>query len=210
MNRQLTRCVLVSLAFAGYVSAAEVQPRLTVLLYDFAGIAPDVLAMAKRQTAKVYGSSGVEIDWIACAASFSKNELNPECIASRPDRLEIRLLPEFKTRLLHPRAGALGLALTSEKGGFGTVAFIFADRAKEMGSSPASAFGLILGAIVAHELGHLLLGPGGHSLDGIMKTAWGSPEIVRSLQRQLHFTDKQSERIRAQVLARMDSRPPGE
>jgi hypothetical protein len=203
MFRQLTPCILVSAALAASFNEPGGQPRLTVFVYDFAETPPDILAKTKMEAAAVYKSIGVDIDWLTCSVSRSGAALAPGCNAFGPDRLEVRLLPESKTRLLNPAPSDLGRALLSDHDGFGTVAFVFADRAKGFGSSPDWAYGPVLGHIVAHELGHLLLGRGAHSLDGIMHTRWGSPEIVRSLQRQMLFTKQQSERIRAQVLARM-------
>ena len=49
----------------------------------------------------------------------------------------------------------------------------------------------LLGYTMAHELGHLLIGPG-HRANGIMRAAWGRKEIQALHQRRLKF--QQAER----------------
>jgi len=62
--------------------------------------------------------------------------------------------------------------------------------------------GDILACVIAHEIGHLLLGSNSHSRTGIMMGKW-SPEAVRCAgQGHLQFTPQQAELLRAEVLAR--------
>ncbi len=62
---------------------------------------------------------------------------------------------------------------------------------------------MILGHLIAHELGHLLLGEGGHSAGtGIMHVPWQTKELERIKRGVMWFLPGQTERIRAQILAR--------
>jgi len=60
----------------------------------------------------------------------------------------------------------------------------------------------LLGHALAHEIGHLLLGPNSHSRTGIMRAHWNHDEIERIARAQLLFTDQQAQRIRKEVSAR--------
>ncbi|HSU32755.1 MAG TPA: hypothetical protein VLJ11_16120 [Bryobacteraceae bacterium] len=62
----------------------------------------------------------------------------------------------------------------------------------------------ILGAVMAHEIGHLMLGPA-HSRNGLMHGAWDVRDLCHLGQRQLKFDLDQTRRIQAAVRAR--SRP---
>jgi hypothetical protein len=95
-----------------------------------------------------------------------------------------------------------GFALLPVSGGFGVTANVFAERAKEMGGSTES-LRVILGDLMAHELGHLLLGQPGHSVAGIMRAQWQTRELQRAVEGTLFFLPEQAQTIRAQVLARM-------
>jgi hypothetical protein len=62
---------------------------------------------------------------------------------------------------------------------------------------------VILGHILAHELGHLLLGLDAHRTGSIMQRNWGENELCRALQRRMLFPSWQAEQMRAQVVARI-------
>ena len=65
---------------------------------------------------------------------------------------------------------------------------------------------MILGHLIAHELGHLLLGEAGHSAGaGIMHVPWQTKELEQIKRGVMLFLPGQTERIRAQVLLRAES-----
>jgi hypothetical protein len=63
---------------------------------------------------------------------------------------------------------------------------------------------IILGCVIAHELGHLLLGPNGHSAGGIMQGEWGPKQLHLALMGGLLFTSQQSKVIRRAARARAE------
>src|SRR5205085_10911907 len=99
-----------------------------------------------------------------------------------PDRFEVRLLPHLMADRLKLRRDEIGRALIADKGAFGTIADIFSDRLMELTSTRKWAAGPLLGGGIAHELGHLLLGPGSHSAGGIMRTVWCEKALAKALQ----------------------------
>ena len=62
---------------------------------------------------------------------------------------------------------------------------------------------IILGGIIAHELGHLLLGTNGHSGTGIMQPRWEPNQVQQLMMGSLRFTPEQSKRMREQARTRM-------
>ena len=58
----------------------------------------------------------------------------------------------------------------------------------------------ILGSVMAHELGHLILGSNSHSPTGIMRARWEHGELRRLERGSLVFTDEQAERMRVKVI----------
>jgi len=62
----------------------------------------------------------------------------------------------------------------------------------EANSSDVSA---LLGCVMSHELGHLLLGPG-HVPNGIMRAAWKLQDVDAARKRSLKFDQAQGARIR--------------
>jgi hypothetical protein len=55
--------------------------------------------------------------------------------------------------------------------------------------------GVLLGYIIAHELGHLLLGPG-HAPSGIMRATWDMNDLEAIRQGRLKFSREECARIR--------------
>lgn len=71
----------------------------------------------------------------------------------------------------------------------------------------AANLAVFLGCVVAHELGHLLLGDPGHSATGIMQPQWGHPQMRQALTGNLLFTRQQATRIQAQARMLASLRP---
>ena len=61
----------------------------------------------------------------------------------------------------------------------------------------------MMGCAIAHEVGHLLLGPSSHSAGGIMRGEWGPKELRLTLMGGLLFTSQQAKVIRAEARRRM-------
>jgi hypothetical protein len=62
---------------------------------------------------------------------------------------------------------------------------------------------IILGCAIAHEIGHLLLGPHGHSSAGIMLGQWEPKQIRHATMGYLLFTSQQAKLMRAEARRRM-------
>ena len=58
-----------------------------------------------------------------------------------------------------------------------------------------NAQGVILGNVIAHEIGHILLGPGSHSETGIMSFPWGRKQLLDASRGLLLFTPEQARNI---------------
>jgi len=80
------------------------------------------------------------------------------------------------------------------------VANVYADRTREL--ADGREFEVILGRVIAHELGHLLLGKNAHSAAGIMHARWRAQDLGLSRQAAMLFLPGEAKRIHAQVRAR--------
>ena len=84
------------------------------------------------------------------------------------------------------------------------IASVFFDRVANLAESGAvEETHNILGHLLAHELGHLLLARNGHSRRGIMQIPWKAKELKLAAQGRLLFTEGQSKRMGSQVSTRM-------
>jgi hypothetical protein len=91
---------------------------------------------------------------------------------------------------------ALGFALPCSQGKAGCMAYIFYSRIETLAANGDAGLSDILGHAMAHEIGHLLLGPG-HSQVGIMQAEWTREDLASAARNQLSFTPQQIELLRA-------------
>jgi hypothetical protein len=90
-------------------------------------------------------------------------------------------------------------AVPAGENGIGRLAYAFHERieasAQRHGTDPAK----ILGYVMAHEVGHILLARGAHSFTGIMRSHWNRFEILSIERSLLRFTNEQARSIRQTV-----------
>jgi hypothetical protein len=93
-----------------------------------------------------------------------------------------------------------GVAFLSADGE-GCYSDVFFDQAMELHATWSVALAEILGTVIAHELGHLLLGSNSHSGVGIMRAHWQGEELRRLSRGGLGFTNEQAGDMRGKVIA---------
>jgi hypothetical protein len=106
--------------------------------------------------------------------------------AESSDTLLIRILPEPVSS--GSSADALGLAMPNL--GRGNRGAVFLARIRERVEASGGTVGLpiLLGSVIAHEAGHLLLRSKAHSSEGVMVADYGKREMAKAAQRHLVFT----------------------
>jgi len=77
-----------------------------------------------------------------------------------------------------------------------TVAFVFFARLKRAADRHVESTSDVLGYVMAHEVGHLILQAGSHSDSGIMRDTWEPNEM-----RTPAFTAQQAAMIRTKLAA---------
>jgi hypothetical protein len=83
--------------------------------------------------------------------------------------------------------------------GTGVYSDAFYDRIQQMHRNSGVGEARLLGTVIAHEIGHLLLGPHAHSLAGIMCAHWHKEELRLIGIGCMGFTPDQSVRMRARI-----------
>lgn len=174
--------VLLCVSAAAQVSEASRQVR--VLVFDNARISTGLLQRAGFETTRIFHSAGIELVWINCTPGADGSACRSR---AQGKELMLRVVPRGKSA----RDTVYGDAFLAEDGS-GKYADVFFDRI----ASTHHDFGVnesrLLGAIAAHEIGHLLLGLGAHSTTGIMSPVWAD-EVIQEVERgALVFTPAQA------------------
>jgi hypothetical protein len=99
-------------------------------------------------------------------------------------------------------AGIFGFSLMPEQG-VAVSARVYFHRLEELAIGPKLGKGPLLGSMMAHEIGHLVLGVNSHSRRGLMSIPWDSNKLRQADIGQLGFTRKEAAAIRAECLRRL-------
>ena len=73
MEHSLTMLVLVSSQFSIWAAAGS----LPVLVHDYAGVAPNVLARAEVEASRVLATAGVDVQWTNCIGLEHRSRTMP-------------------------------------------------------------------------------------------------------------------------------------
>jgi hypothetical protein len=190
--------VWMALAYSAAVSARGQQ--LNVSICDVGGVRDSVVATAKTEAQWVFRSARVEIVWVDC------DETDVAAARRTPTVFVIRLRTDITPRA----AGTLSLeemgrAFVSDDSR-GYLADAYLPPIQGTAERYQADAGVLLGFVIAHELGHLILGAG-HTPDGIMRARWEGKEVSALRQRWLRFNRSQANSIRS-FLTRPDSKAP--
>ena len=178
-----------------WAETPEPQLKLGVRTYNYAAVSGDILLRAEQQSAEIFRRAGIELAWIECPVSPREVDKFPACTQKGIGSLAatLKILPESM---------AAGFALPLKN--FGVTlqhhaSFVFYDRV-QLANRVGLSEPVVLGHIIAHELGHLLLGEGGHSDKGIMMEDLRVRDF-RQAERgtPLTFSTEQAERMLARL-----------
>jgi hypothetical protein len=173
---RLIICVF-ALCFSALVAAQENAATGIILrVYNTSDVPRRDLDVARDVLADIFLSAAeIEMTWQECGTAS----------ASAPQCGQVLAPHELVIRIVHSPMGAPG---PSDVFGYshvdtttrsGTLATVLEDRVEEAARRTHTAAGPLLGRVIAHEVGHLLLGSVDHSDEGIMRTRWSDAAVRR-------------------------------
>ena len=166
-------------------AAADPAHRVDVVVVNLPQLRPHDLSAALSTAARLYRTTPVRPHWITQNTPYSK-----ALPGSAPKRLII-LLDQPALTNFSVRDQTLGIALSDR-------AFILLPRIQQLAAAKQVPVSAILGVVIAHELGHLLLGPG-HSPSGVMRPFCGHPEFDLAQRGQPGFSRHQARQMQARL-----------
>ena len=192
------------------LSGKEAKLKIAVRVYNFPRVAKNSLARAEREATYILRNAGIDLSWIPCHLIAEEVPPAPACeLPLGPTDLVLRILPQEMAKRLRANPDELGFALyptQDDPNRFGNIIYILFHRVRAMANQWDATRAQILAYGIAHEIGHLLLGNGSHSSDGIMNARWGPKSLRLAARGKLLFSPQQAERIRANVLERIRER----
>jgi len=173
--------VIGIVAVAGLLGTVRVVAAQTIILHviDDAHVPRSDLVDAEKEATRIYARSGVRTMWV-----------NGDLMSMIDDAaLHLTIVILARPASASVKDHTLGAASHA------THAWVYGDNVAAFATKHTLGFGVVLGKVMAHEIGHLLLPGQGHSNDGIMEA---EPNMrIHSIR----FTQAQGEAIRIRVAA---------
>ena len=168
----------------------------TVMVFNFRQVSTDILSNAEKEADRIFGCAGIKIVWQECPTGSE-----PCRKGSRPVLfLAIKAGP-VQNKFLDVVSGQAIVA--------NHIAVVYYDALPPLprGKTGPHEASTLLACVIAHELGHLLLGEYGHSIHGIMRDRWDIEQTRLALMSELDFLPEEGEFMRRTLT---DGLQPGE
>jgi len=189
-------CVLLFSVAARGLPLTQVK----IAIRNDARIPESVLAQAAQEAFRIFRQAGVDTVWIVCRSSNAGTSTQPNCLSPGDlTHLSLRIVP-WSSQI---GDSTFGVAFLSEEG-VGVYSDVFYPLVEKLHSDCAASLSRVLGHVMAHEIGHLLLGLRSHSALGIMQPQWQGEALRRIGMGTLLFTAEQARSMQESLLAKRE------
>ena len=196
-----------ALVSAPVESAQDLGNPLTVTAHvtDYANLSRKELGDAQAYAGAAYRAAGIDLVWLPTRSGAASESADT---GSRSIGVRVVIMPkdmvEKKCRTEHIGAKVMGVAMSGATDARGRIAYIFFDRIQHVVTSRHTPLVRGLGYVMAHEIGHLLIGVNSHSDEGLMRAGWNPRE-----QGVQTFTESQVQQIWRRFSAEPAAPGPG-
>ena len=165
----------------------EASRAIAVRVTDLVGAPPAVQRRALEQAARLFERVDVTIVW----DNSNRQTSDP----SSPFVVDLTLLDHGNHS---PTTGSV-LGSATPLPNVPTISVFYGD-VEALAQMYGVRSGVLFGFVIAHELGHLLLGPHAHTGLGLMRPVWTRTDVLNGVaQGQFHFSAAEGERIRRRL-----------
>jgi hypothetical protein len=177
------------------MSTHEESPTVTILSFDFVLLSEKIQKAMQDRMDKIYRQAGVELEWAPCPTKEGTMALYPNCIGFKETtHMALRILPAAPKGM---KTDAKGEALLGPR-----IVNVFWDRVQNEAARYNVPISDMLAQVIAHEIGHLLLGSNSHSSNGIMMGRWRLKDLGSISRGGIGFTPEQCDHIQMEVKRR--------
>ena len=203
---------LTGLSHAAAAASSEIRPAITIHVRNYAGVAPRTLTEAEKVATGIFRGAGVDTGWadiIVTAENGHVNSTDHQTFTLAD--IQLNIFPDVMSDRSGLSNNVMGLAPgTGHDRG---IIYVLDSKVRTIFWSTLSAYsrgdmdrhismGQVLGYVIAHEVGHLLLNQQVHSPHGIMRGDWSFLDFRDMASGMLLFTPQQAEFLRTDVRSR--------
>jgi len=169
--------------------------KMSVRVDNNAGIAAKKLRFAESEAARIYAMAGIYLEWHECPVTARAQSADSVCAAPlTPSVLRLRIVDSAKLMRIRSSSEASGYTI-------GDLVLVQLEYLQKLPTLSEYFRDLMLGRVIAHEIGHALLG-GGHSSQGIMQARWGTEQLKLRALSEMVFTLDQEKALQLAVKMR--------
>ena len=167
--------------------AAFALLKLTVVIYNSEAVPLPEMTRAEAVAGQIFRSAGVEIQWRPATGAdltLGATDLPLHLLSARPSGFA-------------PDAG--GYSMLMPEGSYAAVSWLAVSETAHVLRADEPT---LLGAVIAHELGHVLLHSREHSASGIMVMRFRPHDVASAARGELLFQRSEIRRIHAEAARR--------
>jgi hypothetical protein len=162
-------------------------PKIAIVIYHADAVPAAELGRAEAVAGAILRQAGIEVVWRPAIAGD---------IAPQPYEIPVHLLALHPSNLARETSGYAMLMGNNSYAGISWPAVQTSAAALEADEAT------LMGAVMAHELGHILLKSRDHATNGVMIQKIGRAELRAAARGELQFLRSQAQRIRAEAARR--------
>jgi hypothetical protein len=211
-----TGLVLAS-GFTGLGNAAaaaslETSPAITIHVRNYARVAPKTLAEAEEVATGIFRKAGVETGWADIVVTAENGHVySADHRTYTLADIQLNIFPDVMSDRSGLSNNVMGLAPGAGPGR--GIVYVLDSKVRTIFWNTVSAYsrgdmerhvsmGQVLGYVIAHEVGHLLLNQQVHSPHGIMRGEWSFLDFRDMTCGMLLFSAQQAEFLRSDARSR--------
>jgi len=201
---RIRELVMITVWAASAASATSESQRtvITVRVRNTAEVPPQILRRASLEAQRIFHEAGVETEWLLCLPARAEGQEDAGCHGPQgPTYLNVGIMPPSMERDFQVPDSAQGVAIPALDGHPASYAYVLYGRVEDLVKRAKCSGDTVLGHVMAHEVGHLLLGRG-HAPRGLMGANWDRQVLLEAARGGLKFSGEQATRLQAEAGAR--------
>ena len=192
----ITMALTWGLALGASGASEAPRPAITIRVANETSADGRSMALARKEAVRIFAQAGIDLVWLDCVSGYADYGNDDPCH-------HLRGAVEFWVRIVSRRPPAttvdvIGFSDLDKETGDGS-AGVYYPAAVDLAKRCQARAAEVLGAAIAHEVGHLIMGANAHSSVGVMQASWGRAQCLLIETSDLNFTAEQAKRLRERV-----------
>jgi len=151
----------------------------------------DALTTTLTETVRILRAAGVQLSVLSCQGWESGDQSDPCARVLNRHEFAIRT---YRSSAFTPHTTGdhrLAYSLMDFSSGRGSLITVDVSAIEWLAAASGSDPRLLFERVIAHELGHMLVGSAEHGHTGLMRAVWSNAELQRNRPRDWAFTSRQ-------------------